>query len=82
MIVTLLETVTVQELLEVEVQPDHELKLLLAVVAGAVKLTVVPELSVRVNGVVPVVTGTPPVEDREYPIVTPLAGFVLAIEIV
>jgi len=38
---------------EVDVHPDHELKLLLPAVAGAPKAIVVPELSVSVNVVVP-----------------------------
>jgi hypothetical protein len=55
-IVTLPETVTVQFAPEAEVHPDHELKLLPPAVAAAPKYIVVPELSVSVNVVVPVVT--------------------------
>jgi hypothetical protein len=54
-IVTLPETVTVQLAPETEEHPDHELKLLLPAVAGAPKTIVVPELSVSVSVVVPVV---------------------------
>jgi hypothetical protein len=56
-IVTLLETVTVQFAPDTDVHPDHELKLLLPAVAGAPKTIVVPELSVNVKVVVPRVDG-------------------------
>jgi hypothetical protein len=49
------ETVTVQFAPLADVHPDHELKLLFPAVAGAPKTIVVPELSVSVNVVVPVV---------------------------
>jgi len=47
--------VTLQVTVVADVHPDHELKLLFPAVAGAPKTIVVPELSVSVNVVVPVV---------------------------
>lgn len=53
--VTLPETFTEHIAPVTEVQPDHEPKVLVPAVAGAPKIIVVPELSVSVNGVIPVV---------------------------
>jgi hypothetical protein len=75
-IVTLPETVTVQFAPDTEVQPDHELKLLLLAVAGAPKIIVVPALSVTENVVVPVASKA--VAALPYEMATPLAGFELA----
>jgi hypothetical protein len=74
------ETVTVQFAPETDVHPDHELKLFPPAVAGAPKITVVPELSVRLNVVVPVARRL--VTELPYEMPTPLAGFALAIVIV
>jgi hypothetical protein len=74
------ETVTVQVAPATDVHPDHELKLLPPAVAGAPKYIVVPELSVSVNDVVPVADRL--VAELPYEMLTPLAGFALAIEIV
>jgi len=75
--VTLPDTVTVQFAPKAELHPDHELKLLLPAVAGALKVSVVPELSVSAAADVPVVTDVPP-----KLIDTPVAGFALATVIV
>jgi hypothetical protein len=54
-IVTLPETMTVQFEPDTDVHPDQEAKLFPPAVAGAPKMTVVPEASLTVNAVVPVV---------------------------
>jgi hypothetical protein len=69
------ETVTVQFAPEVEVHPDHELKLVVPAVAGAPKIIVVPELSESVKVVMPVARRL--VTEFPYEILTPLAGFEL-----
>jgi hypothetical protein len=79
-IVTLPDTVSVQVAPETEVHPDHELKLLPPAVAGAPKAIVVPEASVSVKLVVPVPRRA--VAELPYEMLTPLAGFVLAMVIV
>jgi len=79
-IVILLDTVTVQVAPVAEVHPDHELKLLFPAVAGALKISVAPELRpLTLNDVVPVVSRL--VTLFPYEMVTPLAGFALATEI-
>ena len=66
--------VTLQLTVLVVVHPDHEEKLLLPAVFGAVRPTGVPDEKVAVKLVVPLVTR--PVRESPYEITTPLAGFV------
>jgi hypothetical protein len=47
------ERVSVHSVLETDVQPDHELKLLLPAVGDRLKIMVEPELAVTVKGAVP-----------------------------
>ena len=65
---------TVQVTVLAEVQPVHEEKVLLPEVAGAVSVTVVPELYIRVKLVVPFAALL--LSAGETAIVTPLAGSV------